>query len=114
MILRAAMASNLISRISRRRFLTKARLNLKRAICGPCLHTDMSLAALDRLGNRHRPNCSDAARGSLPDRRQSERPQSAEGTPARDGRGAIARAAAQPPCDVPIGLSQRYSASDDM
>jgi hypothetical protein len=25
------------------------------------LHTDMSLAALDRLGNRHRPNCTDAA-----------------------------------------------------
>jgi hypothetical protein len=25
------------------------------------LHTDMSLVALDRLGNRHRPNCTDAA-----------------------------------------------------
>ena len=61
MILRAAMASNLISPIFRRRFLIKARSNLKRAICGPCLHTDMSLAALDRLGNRHRPNCTDAA-----------------------------------------------------
>src|ERR1700738_2086004 len=66
MILPAAMASTLILPIFRRRFLTKARLNLKRAICGPCLHTDMSLAALDRLCNRHRPNCSDAARGSLP------------------------------------------------
>ena len=33
---------------------------------------------------------------SVPDRRQSERPQSAEDTPARDGRSAIAGAAAQP------------------
>jgi hypothetical protein len=33
---------------------------------------------------------------SVPDRRQSERPQSAEDTPARDGQSAIAGAAAQP------------------
>src|SRR3954464_6499214 len=62
MNLRAAMDSNSISRIFRRRFLIPVRLDLRRAICSLYSHTGMKLAALDRLWNHPPPKRTDCHR----------------------------------------------------